>query len=474
MKLARKIIVVTLAVFLTLLGVVSYIEVGRAVRVYRNLVRSELAVTGHALRPAIRELVETEGEPQAVRLLQKTDATMSTVNLRWASFHDPESTPFLQADQRAALEDGGEVSLDRADRLYAYVPVGKRGAIEVAQALTEERSVAVLITQDRLVAALIAILGAAAVATIFGLRYVGRPMAILAEHARRVGAGDLTRRLSLDRTDEIGELASEMNGMCDRLMAAQASAAKEAQARLKAVEQLRHVDRLRTVGTLASGIAHELGTPLSVIAGRAKMIAGPDTSKEQVAQYSQVIQSQVNRMSEIVRGLLDFARRRPANKTRADLRDVTRRALDLLSPLAKRNGVALTLATDGGDATAEVDAVQVEQAVANLVVNAIQAMPKGGEVLIDAKRVRAKAPEADDESEYVCVAVKDGGAGIAPADLPRVFEPFFTTKDLGEGTGLGLSVTYGIVQEHSGFAEVTSELGQGSCFQLFFPAEGIA
>jgi hypothetical protein len=162
MKLARKIIVVTLSVFLTLLAVVSYIEVGRAVRVYRNLVRSELAITGHAVRPSIRELLATEGESRAVRMLDKTDKTMSSVDLRWASFEDPDSTPLLHEDQRAVLESGGELTIDRQDRLYAYVPIDHKGAIEVAQALTEERSVAVLITQDRLVAALIAILGAAA------------------------------------------------------------------------------------------------------------------------------------------------------------------------------------------------------------------------------------------------------------------------------------------------------------------------
>jgi signal transduction histidine kinase len=277
--------------------------------------------------------------------------------------------------------------------------------------------------------------------------------------------------VTVRRRDEIGELATEMNGMCDRLVEAQARIAAEADAKAKAVEQLRHADRLRTVGTLASGMAHELGTPLSIIAGRAKMAAAPDATRADVAQYAASIGAQVERLTRIVRGLLDFARRKETPRTRGDVRDVARRTVELLEPMAKKNDVTLRFVPGAAEVRtdAEMDAVQVEQALANLVVNGIQASGgRGADLVVEVARATR------DGRDVVTVEVRDRGDGIAPEDLPRVFEPFFTTKDVGEGTGLGLSVVYGILQDHGGSVEVESVRGEGSRFTLILPASDVA
>jgi len=465
MRLARKIIVLLLALFLGLVATLGYVEARRAVRDYHTLVASELAITGRALRAPLAEVMHVEGGEAAQRLLERADADIAHITLRWV----PRGAALGDATW-ASLARNQEVTIEdhAAKTIYVYVPVTSAGgAIELSQSLSQERAVVLAIARERLTVAFAAVLGAALLSILVGVRVVGRPMRALADHARRIAGGDLGHRLSLGGDDEIGELAEEMNVMCEKLELAQKSIAAEADAKLKAMDQLRHADRLKTVGTLASGMAHELGTPLGIIAGRAKMIAAGGTP-EQNASYAQVIGAQVERMTKIMRGLLDFARRTPAQKSRTDLRDLARRILDLLAPLAKKNAVTLELAGEG-DVYADVDPVQVEQALANLVVNGVQAIDHGGHVTASVDRVKAKAPDGRAERDWVRVAVCDSGQGIRPDDLPHVFEPFFTTKDVGEGTGLGLSVTYGIVQEHEGFALVTSEAGQGSCFELYFP-----
>src|SRR5262249_4364200 len=236
---------------------------------------------------------------------------------------------------------------------------------------------------------------------------------------------------------------------------------------------LRHADRLNTVGKLASGIAHELGTPLNVVSGRARMIASGDLDGREVKESAETIVAQADRMVRIIRQLLDFARRRTAQKAPESLPELARRTVALLGPIADERGVTLEVAEGGGPLRAEVDAVQLEQALTNLVVNGIQAMPKGGTVTVSVSRERARPPadHGGTEQDWVKIEVADQGVGMAPETRAHVFEPFFTTKPVGEGTGLGLAVTYGIVQEHGGWIDVASELGAGSRFRVYLPGE---
>ena len=172
-------------------------------------------------------------------------------------------------------------------------------------------------------------------------------------------------------------------------------------------------------------------------------------------------------MAGIIRQLLDFSRRTGAHLDDADLRQVAAGTLEMLGPLAEKRRVALCLTPGDDDVTVRADWNQIQQAVTNLVVNAIQATPDGGTVEVAVGRAAAGS---DDPGNRVLLRVRDSGHGIAPDDLPRVFEPFFTTKDVGEGTGLGLAVAYGIVREHGGWIEVESELGKGSRFTIVLPA----
>ena len=171
--------------------------------------------------------------------------------------------------------------------------------------------------------------------------------------------------------------------MCDQLSSSQNQVHEEAAARVAAVEQLRHVDRLRTVGRLASGLAHELGTPLNVVAGRATLIGSGKLAPEQVVESSKTIRKEADRMTVILRQLLDFARRTPPQTAAADLRQVVSGAIDMLTPLAEKADANIGVTAQEKAYPIQVDAEQFRQVVTNLVMNAIQSMPEGGEINVE-------------------------------------------------------------------------------------------
>ncbi len=471
MKLARSIILLLLAAFLALLAALNIVEVRRASIEFDDGIADDMALTGRALRPAVVEVWQNEGAARALDVLHRADVDAADMEIRWML--ENETPIVLGPADRERLAAGHEVVVPRPaaapDRLFVYVPTSAGGTIELSHSIPPKRVVLLRIVRERLLASFAAVVGAALLTTIAGVWVVGRPMARLGEHARRSGAGDLSHGDAPPRRDEIGELADEMNKMCDRLIDARDGMAAAADARVRALEQVRRADRLSTVGTLASGMAHELGTPLSIIAGRAKMIAAEEPTGER-AQFARIIVAQSEKMTRIMRGLLDFARRKPAEKQPVDVRELARRTLDLLTPLAKKRDVTLRLDGDV-PAVAEVDAAQVEQAIANLVVNGIHAISSGGEITVSTSVGRGRSPDHPDapEGSWLYVTVQDNGEGIRAEDMPHVFEPFYTTKDVGEGTGLGLSVTYGIVRDHGGFIDVASSPGKGSTFTLCFP-----
>jgi signal transduction histidine kinase len=285
---------------------------------------------------------------------------------------------------------------------------------------------------------------------------VARPVKALVDFSERIARGDFEARLSLPRSDELGTLAVAL----DR-MAAQLSTS---------VQQVRHADRLGTVGKLAAGIAHELGTPLAVVAGNARMIERGELVDDEARAAAGVIATRAANMTAIIRQLLDFARRSTPHPAPVDMTALAERTLAMLRPLAERRRVALELEADGAIRTV-ADTGQIEQALINLVMNAIQSMPDGGHVVVRVARAHERPPAdlGGDARDDVVVSVRDDGPGIDGGTLRHVFEPFYTTKPIGEGTGLGLSVSYGLVREHGGWISAESALGRGSTFAIHLP-----
>ena len=239
--------------------------------------------------------------------------------------------------------------------------------------------------------------------------------------------------------------------------------------RLSALEELRHAERLNTIGKLASGVAHELGTPLNVIAGRAELIYAGRVDLAGAQGSAHIIGEQADRMSHIIRGLLDFGHR-SGTETRAEsLLQLSEETSELMRVLAKKVGVEIVVA--GRDIKSRVNRWEIQQVLSNLLTNAIQAMPSGGHIEVSVDEEQATLPENGDSEHraYACITVRDRGSGIEPQILPKIFDPFFTTRTAGEGTGLGLSIAYGIVRDHGGSLRVQSTQGEGTTFQVFLP-----
>ncbi|HSN99321.1 MAG TPA: ATP-binding protein [Candidatus Nanopelagicales bacterium] len=480
MRLAIKLTLALVLVMGTVLSLYGYLSVRRERALFETDMRRDEHLVGIALRAALVEVWQRDGQEEALRILEEASARQDGVEFRWVwpdAMPGDRFAPALSAAQLGDLFQGSEVVRleregGRSGRFYTYIPVaaagGRIGAIEISESLDEEEryvrsSVANTVATILALAALSGIL-----ASVLGAALVGRPTRALVDKTRRIGEGDLGEPLVLDKRDELGQIASEINAMCEHLAEARERAEREASARIAAMDQLRHADRLNTLGKLASGIAHELGTPLNVVGGRAKMIAR-GLPQEEAAENARIIAEQADRMARIIRQLLDFARRRGAQKAPTDLTQIARQTLTFLEPLARKRQVNLHLDAPAEEARAEVDAGQMQQVLTNLVVNGIQAMKGGGEITVRIERTRAQPPadHGGPEGEYLALRIIDAGEGISPENLPRIFEPFFTTKDVGEGTGLGLSVTYGIVQEHGGWIDVQSEVKQGSTFTVF-------
>jgi two-component system NtrC family sensor kinase len=326
-------------------------------------------------------------------------------------------------------------------------------------------------------------------------RGVVRPVRELVEGTRRVAQGDLTHRIPVRTRDEVGALAASFNRMTEALGKTQteldvlvATLEQRVEERTRELQeaqsQLIQTEKLASLGKLSASIAHEINNPLSGILTYAKLLSRklrtgpPDADGVQAAlQQLALVEREAQRCCGIVRSLLDFARQREPSFQPVDVEAAAAEALSLLSNRLAIQNVEVTQECAPAP-TVQADFGQLRQAFVNILMNACEAMPKGGTLHVVTREVSlptagrggplSPTGKSGPPTRFAEVAISDTGQGIPPELFSKIFDPFFTTKE--KGTGLGLSVVYGIVEKHGGKILVDSRVGQGTTVTLRFPA----
>ena len=238
--------------------------------------------------------------------------------------------------------------------------------------------------------------------------------------------------------------------------------------RIKLENQLRQADKLSALGQMAAGVAHEINTPLTIISGYTELLLrelkalGVQGATEKLKMVSE----EVDRIAEIVRNLLRFARPSKISSDHCSVNECVRRTLALVERQMAYRGIALEMHLCDSEPVVIADAGELEQVFLNIVLNAIQAMPSGGYLRVASSTADSRSGSGGPQ---VSIEFQDTGCGIPGENLTRIFDPFFTTKEVGKGTGLGLSVSYGIVQKYGGSISVASKLGKGTTFIVRLP-----
>lgn len=301
---------------------------------------------------------------------------------------------------------------------------------------------------------------AGALMTILSRFVMGRRIDALSRTMRRVEVGDLTAHVEVGDRDELGRLAESFNAMVARLGDARR------QLEDRHLGAIRRAEHMASLGKMAAGIAHEINNPLAGMQNCVRTLLKGLKDEARRREYLTMLREGLDRIGRTVGQLLNFAREAEPQLTRVDLLPLLRRCLALLEHELAARRITFSVVAEHRLPDLLADPHQLEQVFLNLLMNAIDAMPEGGNILVSIN------PWARETGPFVEVHITDTGVGIPPEHLPRIFDPFFTTKDVGKGTGLGLSVSYGIVRAHGGSIEVTSDVEKGSTFTVALPVKG--
>jgi PAS domain S-box-containing protein len=248
----------------------------------------------------------------------------------------------------------------------------------------------------------------------------------------------------------------------------------DATERVQLEHQLRHSQKMEAIGTLAGGVAHDFNNLLTVIQGHSSLLlARPPTAAEMTESVSEIAEA-AERAANLTRQLLIFSRKQIMQPVNLELNAVVSDLIKMLRRILGED-IKLEAKLAPGLALVHADRGMVEQILLNLTVNSRDAMPRGGRLTIATTAGEVDAAQAQEDPDAtpgpcVVLTVSDTGSGISPEALPHIFEPFYTTKEVGKGTGLGLATIYGIAKLHGGWVNVTSEVGRGTTFRIYFPA----
>ncbi len=395
-------------------------------------------------------------------------------------FPDLDPTPILQIDPSPVFEDGegmegyadnpGQLVYYRVEPIFnsdnnlvgAFV-LGRRGW-GMSRTIEARRNRIILTTSALVFLLCLFIL-------IIVRRNISRPIQELIERIREIGKGRWEQRIEVSGRDEVSCLAEEFNRMCERLQQTYNRLIQEQQEKLKLEKDLRYSEKLASVGQLAAGLAHEIGTPLNIIGGRAEHLLRRQRSPEEINENLNIMRSQIDRIAGIVRQLLEFSRRKEPALRLVDISSLLSNVHRLLQHQIEERGVGVEMAVADALPKIQADPELLQQVFINLYLNSLYAINAEGTIKIRVEVNQDRDPLLiqTNGGKWLKISFEDNGPGIVAEHIDHVFDPFFTTKDVGEGAGLGLSVTYGIIKDHGGGIRVESEPGHYTRFIIHLP-----
>jgi two-component system NtrC family sensor kinase len=340
------------------------------------------------------------------------------------------------------------------------------GVVEVELSFREmDEKLAALNLQIFLVAGAV-LLGVIGIIWAFTHVAVNRPIKRLLRGTKRVRAGDMDTCIPVASDDEIGHLAASFNEMVSELKEAKNTGQMRSRALEKKIEELKNTqmqlvrsEKLASLGKLSAGVAHEINNPLATVLTYCYLLKRKATGTVSDMEKIEIMISEITRCSQIVKGLLDFAREDEPVKKSVDLDEVLDRTLGLISNQSIFHNISIHRSKAEDLPRIMADGSQIQQVIMNIAINAAEAMREGGELFIDACV----------KGGFVQMEFRDTGHGIKPENITRIFDPFFSSKKGGRGTGLGLAVSYSIVERHGGEIEVTSTPDEGTSFFMRLP-----
>jgi two-component system NtrC family sensor kinase len=346
-------------------------------------------------------------------------------------------------------------AVHEAGILEVYTPLTvagePRGALIVGFTLGPIEQQVRAIAKQAAWVALLLMVGSSTLTAIY-VETLIRPILGLNWTMKRAARGDLSVRVRSSAGAEVGELSKAFNWMMDEI--------EEARDLEKGRQvQLCHTEKMAAVGTLAAGVAHEVNNPLGGILACVENMRSDLDDRQTLERYLDVIRSGLERIGHTVANLLDFSRQREMELAPTSINHSLRHVVELAEYQLREGQIEVTFDLDPEDPVIMADQFQMDQLFLNLVLNALQAMPGGGRLLLRTLQ----------KDRMVLAEVRDTGVGISDDLRDRIFDPFFTTRDVGEGTGLGLTVTDSIVSSHGGTLRVESTAGEGSVFRVSFP-----
>lgn len=356
---------------------------------------------------------------------------------------------------------------------HAHPPEQKvLGVLDIGMSLVDVDREIKKAQNKMIIFAIIAILVIALTISVSINRYVTRPVRALVEGTRKIAEGDLNYSIPLKSADEIGQLASSFNQMTsdlkradDKLIDWGKTLEQKVQQRTKelrlAENQLFQSEKLASLGKLAAGVAHEINSPLTGVLTYSSLLFKEKKEGDPEKEDLEVIVNETNRCKRIVKGLLDFARQTEPDKAPSDINEVIEKSIDLIAHQASIQSIKIEKKVKPDIPRIMIDKGQIQQVFINILLNAIEAMPQGGTLTVS----------SGIQDQMLAIGFTDTGAGIPEENLRKIFDPFFTTKKQGRGTGLGLSVSYGIIERHHGRLEVKSKVGKGTTFTIWLPIE---